>query len=321
MATGLNFIYNVYVKGTVVVEVRKNVSHSEVESYLRCRRAHFYAYGLDIQAKHTGDALRRGKAGHAILEHGLKTIHASQNPADLWPAMQEEYQRKLNEDSELIVLLADVIKPLRYFGETFFHEQGWEILEVERNEVLDISDTLGMRFITDYTIKDRWGDILVLDAKFQYDFFSKKHLAIVPQLAKYVAARQIMGMPVNGVGYMEFRYRGKKDDAPSDRFKFSKVPLTAARIQRTFTEQVWVAEEIQRVKSQDFAVWHNTAPRVFNTKTCESCQFFELCQTELSEPHKAQEILDMNFVKRERREENGNGSEPAESTVGVHALA
>lgn len=304
-----------------MVEVRKNVSHSEVESYLRCHRAHFYAYGLDIQAKYPGDALQRGKAGHAILETGFKYLLETGDMDNLWNKMQEEYTNQINLDPELIMLLADVIKPLRYFAETWFPASGLEVLEVENNKVLDISDTLGMRFITDYTFRDRWGSILVLDAKFQYDFFSDKHLRIVPQLPKYVAARQIMQMPVNGVGYLEFRYRGRKDDAPSDRFKFTKVPLSAQRIQRTFTEQVMVAEEIQQVKGQEFAEWHRTATRVFNTKTCESCQFFKLCDAELSEPHRAQEILDMDYVKRERREESGNGSEQVEPTPVDDAVA
>jgi CRISPR/Cas system-associated exonuclease Cas4 (RecB family) len=288
---------------------RKTVSHSEVEQYLRCNRAHYYSYGLGITSRHTGDALKRGTAGHKIVEAGVNAYAAGDK---MWDAMQAEYQRQIMVDPELITLIDDVIKPLRYFADEWFPAQEFVVISVEKEMVLPISDELEMPFVTDYALQDRWGSVRVFDAKFQYDFFSAKHLAMLPQLPKYAGAMQLLGVPVNGVGYLQFRYRGRKDDTGADRFRVTNLPITSARIQQTFKEQVMVADRIQEVKQQDLYTWSQNAPRVFNNKVCESCQFFSLCSTELNEPEKTQSVLDMDYVKRERRSFSANGPESSE---------
>jgi hypothetical protein len=45
-----------------------SVSHSEVDSYLLCRRKHYYGYGLSLERISTSQSLATGTAGHRILE-------------------------------------------------------------------------------------------------------------------------------------------------------------------------------------------------------------------------------------------------------------
>lgn len=45
-----------------------SVSHSEVDSYLLCRRKHYYGYGLGLERVSTSHSLATGTAGHRILE-------------------------------------------------------------------------------------------------------------------------------------------------------------------------------------------------------------------------------------------------------------
>lgn len=52
-----------------VAAVRNTVSHSEVESWLRCDRQHFYGYSMGIQrdSEHESTSLARGTLGHEAL--------------------------------------------------------------------------------------------------------------------------------------------------------------------------------------------------------------------------------------------------------------
>src|SRR6478735_3607808 len=50
------------------------VSHSEVASYLTCRRQHHYGYVMELKPKRTADALALGSAGHKVLEAFYKKI-------------------------------------------------------------------------------------------------------------------------------------------------------------------------------------------------------------------------------------------------------
>lgn len=284
-------------------EVKKTVSHSEVEAYLRCPRNHYYGYGLEITSTTEGDALTRGTAGHAMLEATHKAFMAGATPEEAWEVAKVAYAGEVLRDSRVAYLLsAEVMNVIKYYVLEYFPAQQWEVLATEGEFLLEVDDDTHFFYVIDLIVRDRWGQIHVYDAKFPADFYTEKETRMMSQIPKYVGAQMASGFPIAAAGYLIFRTRGKKDDTPGDRFGKLMLEMSTHRVQESFREHIGVAKRLQKFKQLPLVEWRDTeAFRTSNVKTCTSCSFFNLCAAELDGSSHAQLILDTQYKKRERR--------------------
>ena len=277
------------------------VSHSEVEQYLRCERAHYYAYGKEITSIFPGVALRRGKMGHEILEHFHKALLKGQSYEDAFKVAWNFATELLIHDDNA-ELLNTVLPTMKWYMKEWFPKSGFTVLAVEAEFKLPVSDDLTMPFVTDLLVRDRWGKIILLDMKFVYDFYSEKAFSIMPQLPKYAGGLRALGYPVDSVGYMMFRYRNNaKAASVADRFQYEVIQTTDSRVSRTFTEQVVASERILELKKKPLEEWEASSLRCMNSKICDSCQFYHLCMTDLSDPEQSEIVEQAYYEKRQRR--------------------
>ena len=131
---------------------KDTVSHSEVESYLRCERQHFYGYGLEIQRQpgQESDSLFRGTVGHKCLEAAFNYLK------------DERFSiiRSTVEDARSLALAEtieasdrpEVMKELMTCLSAFFDNfpfYGWTILAVEQEYVMPVAPGLNMPFVID----------------------------------------------------------------------------------------------------------------------------------------------------------------------------
>jgi hypothetical protein len=149
-----------------------SVSHSEVDSYLLCRRKHYYGYGLSLERISTSHSLATGTAGHRVLETFYRTLlSAGDTPSkqlEAWDvaflAAQQEYDTIVEEGYEDAPNRAELREMLfnedwGYFANEFMVRNGWTIMAVEAEFSLVYDEEIGSSypFVVDLIVKDSDG--------------------------------------------------------------------------------------------------------------------------------------------------------------------
>jgi hypothetical protein len=273
-----------------------SVSHSEVDSYLLCRRKHYYGYGLSLQRVRESDSLATGVTGHKILEAFYRAIMEAGVTVEEQQASfakgidaalnaYEEAVKEGYEDGDRRAKLKDMLfnQEYGYFNNEFFVTNGWRVLAVEAefNLEYDEDSKATYPFVVDMIVQDPDGAYVVIDHKFVYDFYTPEATDLQPQIPKYIGALRALGHEISYGGYNMLRTRKIKDPTPESNNYFMILKPNATRITTTFMEQLGVAAEIQALKELPLEKQETRAYRTANKMICQSCSFRDLCSTEL----------------------------------------
>lgn len=279
---------------------RVTVSHSEVESALRCERAHYYGYGLGIQRKSESTSLRRGTLGHEALDiyfSSLKNGTTHDVAVEVTESFLAGYMTTHPFDIEMAT---EVLVTIRFFFEARPF-RNWKVIEVEKEFQLQITETLVFPFVVDLIAEDPYGDIWIIDHKFMYDFITQEEAELNGQLAKYMGALRAMGYQVDHAAYSVLRYRNIKNSTVETRYRLVRDDPTVPRLQRTFTEQAMMAIRLQQRKMLPLAEQSASAIRTANKLVCNHCGFRSLCIAELNDTQ-PELVLNSEYQARVRRE-------------------
>lgn len=269
------------------------VSYSEASSYLLCKRKHFYGYTKSLERITTSSSLALGSAGHRILDaFYTEILVASVDDRALQLAhfdialskAQEMYQKLVDEgftDSDKQRPLAEIMF-VWYFPNEPLVRQGWLILAAEKEFVIEYADGKSFPFIIDLIANDPMGKTVVIDHKIVYDFYGADTASLQPQIPLYMAGLRGMGYKVAYGAYNMLRNRKMKAPTLEQSIDFLTLKPNGQRVQRTFVEQMDVADEIMAIKELTVEVQDIRAHRVANKMVCQSCSFKDLCITDLS---------------------------------------
>lgn len=292
-----------------------SVSHSEVDSYLLCRRKHYYGYGLSLERITTSQSLATGTAGHRILDAFYTHL------LDLADTPEEQLERfdlaleKAKEEYELIVQEGYEESPNRaplydilfheewgYFANEYMVKNGWTVLAVEQefNLVYDEETQSSYPFVVDMIVRDPQGNYVVIDHKFVYDFYTPEQTDLQPQIPKYIGALRAMDYEVVYGAYNMLRTRKLKAPAPDATSYFMILKPNTDRVLNTFMEQLGVAAEIQALKELPIEEQSKRAYRTANKMVCQSCSFRDICSTELMGGN-TELMMKTEYKIRERR--------------------
>jgi CRISPR/Cas system-associated exonuclease Cas4 (RecB family) len=301
-----------------------SVSHSEVDSYLLCRRKHYYGYGLSLERLTTSHSLATGTAGHRILEKFYEKLlelgATAEEQLAAWDqavaVAQAEYELIVDEGYENVNNRAELHDMLfhaewGYFANEFMVNNGWRILAVEQEFNLLYNEATDSQypFVVDMIVEDADGKIAVIDHKFVYDFYTPAQTDLQPQIPKYIGALRAMNYPVAYGAYNMIRTRKLKTPEPDSMNYFMMLKPNTDRVLNTFMEQLGVAAEIQALKELSLEEQSKRAYRTANKMVCQSCSFREICSTELMGGN-TELMLKTEYKVRERRHigitENGD---------------
>ncbi len=292
-----------------------SVSHSEVDSYLLCRRKHYYGYGMSIQRINTSHSLAMGTAGHAVLETFYKYLFESGDTyEDQLVAFDQgvvlaehKYQEIVDdgfEDASNRASLRDVLfhEEWGYFANEYMVKNGWQVLAVEQEFSLMYDETTegSYPFVIDLIMRDKEGNVVVVDHKFVYDFYTSNQTDLQPQIPKYIGALRALNYPVAYGAYNMLRTRKLKTPEASSMQYFMPFKPNAERVLNTFAEQIGVAAEIQALKELNIEDQSKRAYRTANKMVCQSCSFKDICSTELVGGN-TELMLKTEYKVRERR--------------------
>jgi len=292
-----------------------SVSHSEVDSYLLCRRKHYYGYGLSLERVTTSQSLATGTAGHRVLEafyrHLLELASTAEGQLERFDIAlkraEEEYDAIIAEGFEEPSNRAQLFDILfnhdwGYFANEFMVRNGWTIVAVEKefSLVYDEESDSKYPFVVDLVVRDPKGDYVVIDHKFVYDFYTPAQTDLQPQIPKYIGALRALDYQIAYGAYNMLRTRKLKTPASDSMQYFMMLKPNPDRVLNTFMEQLGVAAEIQALKELSIEEQDKRAYRTANKMVCQSCSFREICATELMGGN-TELMLRTEYKIRERR--------------------
>lgn len=196
-----------------------SVSHSEVESYLLCRRKHYYGYTMSLRRVRESMSLAMGSLGHLLLEkfYGYildKTELDKQDDPDIWAeavvTARQAYDEEVKKGFEQPDNRADIWATFTtYVANEWLIKDGWTILAVEKRFSLeyDPNEQLRYPFVVDLIARDPKGKIVVIDHKFVYDFYSYEDTQLQPQIPKYIGGLRALGFKIDYGAYNMLRTR------------------------------------------------------------------------------------------------------------------
>jgi CRISPR/Cas system-associated exonuclease Cas4 (RecB family) len=278
-----------------------SVSHSEVDSYLLCRRKHYYGYTLSLQRVKESSALAMGTAGHTVLEAFYTAILEGK---DFDTAVEVARETADNLSIEIPANRANIFDTLftYYFPNEPFVKAGYEILAVEKKFNLEYDEENNMQypFVVDLIVKSPEGKTIVVDHKFVYDFYNYEATIMQPQIPKYVGALRALNHKIDYGMYNMIRTRKLKEPDFASMCQLLDVKPESARVTQVFKEQISVASEIQKIKQLTTEEQESTAYRVANKMVCQSCSFLDICRTELSGGN-SKLMIETEYKIRERQ--------------------
>jgi hypothetical protein len=293
-----------------------SVSYSETSSYLLCQRKWEYGYGRSLKRVTESHSLAMGSGGHSILEAFYRVILAAGD--ELKPqqkafdsalsAAREKYDQLVKEgyqDADNKATLESMLFEF-YFPNEPFVKEGWRILAVEKDFVIDTvmdeetEETIRTPFVIDLIALDPNGKTVVIDHKFIYEFYSYEDARLQPQIPLYIAGLRGLGYRIDYGAYNMLRNRKIKEPNLSQRVGWLELKPSTQRVQRTWIEQLDTAQQIIALSTLSESDRDTKMHRVANKMVCQSCSFKDLCMTEL-EGGNVSLMLRTEYTIRERR--------------------
>lgn len=301
-----------------------SVSHSRVESFMRCARQEYYSYGRKLQKQETSVPLALGTAIHSVLEalyrHVLSAGMSKRKQREAYPEAVRLAQERVEDLYRNGFVDSPKRAPLRLIIEKYLQREPfidndwrqddnrqWLVLAVEKEFRLewDPETKSSYPFVIDLLLKSPDGYVIVVDNKGVYDLYKYEETELMPQIPKYIGALRALGYKVGNLGvYNMLRTRpdtkaGRPLHEWADTLEFE---VTGVRVQRTFQEQIIASQMVHELDSLDEVERDLRAIRVNNKDICSRlCDFRELCVEELRGGNTA--LLIQNYYEPKKKRE------------------
>lgn len=282
-----------------------SVSHSRVETFLKCPRSEYYSYGRKLEKANTSVALALGTAVHRVLEtlyrHVLeeggmnkrKQKAAYRKGVELAFKEIDKIYKEGFEDSPRRAPLKLIFE--KYLQREPFIDNAWReddsrqwlVLAVEKEFRLewDPETKSSYPFVIDLIMRDPDGKEVVVDNKGVYDLYRYEDTELMPQIPKYIGALRALGHKVANYGiYNMLRTRpDTKAGRPLGEWAYAMpIDISGVRVVRTFQEQVVASRLVHELDSLSDEDRDARAIRINNKDICtRMCDFRSLCVEEL----------------------------------------
>lgn len=278
----------------------RNISNSEVTTWLTCRKMYRYAFERNLAPKITPHALARGTLGHLCFEIYVKARLEGSNHEQAMLAVEEMLKQQMRSDTAEPALVMEV-KALfvRYMA---FHKgwPDWNLLGTEeRHDLALTSDiTLPIRYDLYYEDK-RTNKRNILDFKLTYDFWSPDDHSLNGQMPKYITVMNNNGIQVDGGVLEEIRTRklgAEKSSDPRNLWRRTMYSPSIEKKRSTIRQHILASMEITKFNDMSPEEKDMEAVPALNKHgACKYCNFRELCTIELDggDPSIA---IDLGFV-------------------------
>lgn len=261
----------------------RNISNSEVTSFLSCKRMYNFAFVQDLAPINTAPALSRGTLFHYAME---LYFQAKMEGHSHDAAMRIAEDAFLNPSEPTPV---EVIMEVQFLWmNTMINNQvlfdSWEPLGTEVQMDLPITPTLNITIKYDLYLKEKaTGRCFILDWKTTYDFWAPQDHDLNGQMPKYIAVLQANGYQCDGGKLFEVRTRklseAKMRDA-SSMWRITDYYPSYAKKQAVLKQHIAASKEIEAYRALSPEERMDVSLPVLNKYgPCKYCSFFDLCNS------------------------------------------
>lgn len=261
----------------------RNISNSEVISWLSCRRQYKYAHLYNIEPKQMSEPLFRGNLGHEAMQRYTEARIEGADHDKAMYAGQDLFPTALRANPNMM----QVVLQTKSIWERYMnHHKGWpewKLHEPEQKFELPLNDDFKIVIRYDAKIEERrTGRMLIGDYKYAYDFWSPEDHDLNPQMPKYIAVMNANGIRIDGGFLEEIRTREIKDI--NDHKKLWRrtfyYPSNAKRI-NMLRQHIGASFEITDYRELPKEEQEAKAIPVLNKHgACRFCNFKDLCNSE-----------------------------------------
>lgn len=261
------------------------ISNSEVSTFLMCERRHYYAHGIKLAPKNYGLSLSRGIIGHEALQAFYQGL-IDEMPIEYAraKAIQAVHPYFLGNDLNLdrVQMLTGLVALLNQYFDDVAAKDDFVPIAAEQTLSMPLDENIEypMRFDLLAGMKSGQyaGEVVLIDHKFVYNFWSVDDLMLNAQAPKYVATLRHNEVPVKRMIINQLRWREVKSNP--ERFRREVITPVAQEIRTVIREQYEASKRIAE-RMQDIEEYGKTAIRTLNHMTCTNCSFAMLCRVEL----------------------------------------
>lgn len=263
----------------------RNISNSEVSTWLACRQMYQFAFMLEITPKVTPTPLARGTLGHLAFQTYIEARLNSSNHQQALKAVENVWINALKEGISVDIAIQTQEIFNRYMA---FHEgwPEWKLLGTEERLDLSITDEITIPIRYDVMVEEvKSSKILVGDWKFTYDFWSPDDHALNAQAPKYITIMNSNGYDVAGGFLAELRTRTLGAQKMSDKrnlWRHTYYYPSLAKKRNMMKQHIAAALEI--IEYRDSSPEEQeamTIPLLSKHGACKFCNFKELCASKL----------------------------------------
>lgn len=261
----------------------RNVSNSEVTSFLSCKRMYEFAFMQELAPKETPLPLSRGTLFHYAMElYFLAKMEGLDHDA----AMARAENAFLNPSEPTAI---EVIMETQFLwvntmtnNQTLF--DSWDILGVEQQFDLPLTPTLNLTIKYDLYFRERFtSKCYILDWKTTYDWWAPQDHDLNAQMPKYIACLQANNIQCDGGKLFEIRTR-KLSEAnmrdPKNLWRITDYFPSHAKKAAVLRQHINAAKEIEVFRALNPEDRENAAIPVLNKYgPCKYCSFFDLCNS------------------------------------------
>lgn len=259
----------------------RRISNSEVSTWLSCQRKYYYEFDLNLEPNQQGSALSRGVLFHDVLAIYYSALKDGIKHDDAVIVARRHLQSYLANTSFAMETVTEVDRLLHGYWNFYKGDPDWEILDVERGYDLALTNEYEYSLRFDLLIRNRkTGEIILVDHKTAYDFWSEDDLALSPQFPKYIGSLRANGVHVDKAILNQVRTRSIKNPSPEQLFRRTVDKPSLAKIQNAMREQVIVSEQIVKHRSLPLEVRAANSVRTLNKQVCKYCDAKPLCMSE-----------------------------------------
>jgi len=270
--------------------VNFSTSNSEIDIYNTCERKWWYAFALGLRPKRHTEALSYGVLGHKALEEFYR---AKLDGADLEESRLAgqkvilEYMAKNFNNPVLFqeeIDIAEVVASRFNAYVDYYKDDGWRVISVENTLVsTDVIPGIDYYMTSDLlaeeTIGPYRGQIILIDHKWCYNFWTDVEATMHPQIPKYIDTARVNGYPDIKMGVInQIRYRSNAKEL----FRRKYIEPSNKSIETIRYEEGKAVREVEALARQDVKTSATLVRRKMQRRTCKECAFNLPCRMELN---------------------------------------
>lgn len=265
--------------------MQRNISNSEVSTWLACRLQYEFAFVRNLAPKVTPKPLSRGTLGHLAFENYITARLNSSSHESSLKAAEETFTKAAQGGVDIATVLETKSLFNRYMG---FHEgwPDWKLLGTEQLLVVKITDSITLPIRYDLMVEEiKSGRRLVGDFKFTYDFWRPDEHQLNSQMPKYISVLNSNGQKVDGGFLEEVRTRPLGKEKSSDHrnlWRRTYYYPSIAKKRNALKQHISASMEIMEYRSlPDDERDYKAIPVLNKHGACKVCNFKSLCASKL----------------------------------------